>query len=539
MPSEYARAGARPKFAHQAHDRLTVDDAHFMRATVASNIQNNKKMAMHMSAQKIQLSAQHASATDLSVFWAGACRRLRGELGDAKFNSWFARIEFDRLEDQTAHLTVPTKFLKSWIQTHYLDRIRLALTAEAADINAIAIHVRTAVRAATTTRAEVVETDSHASMRVDSLPLVARRISVKGATPAPVNERGGIASSPLDRRMTFETFRIGASNQLAHAACNRIVEATPSDPVLFNPLYLHANVGLGKTHLVQAVAQAATAAGRNVVYLTAEKFMYGFVNSLKAQNAIAFKEALRGIDILVIDDVQFLSGKVIQSEFGHVLNSLLDAGRQVIVAADRPPLDLEALDERVRSRLTGGLCLEITALDENLRLSILAARVAVAQAQLPAFEVSEAVLRYVARVIDTNGRDLEGAVNRLVARVTLTGQPLSIETAEAAIRDLVRTRDPKKVRIEDIQKLVANHYNVSRADLLSSRRTASVVRPRQIAMFLSKVLTLRSLPEIGRRFGGRDHTTVLHAVRKIEGLSTADRTLAQDIEFLKRMLTEL
>lgn len=267
--------------------------------------------------------------------------------------------------------------------------------------------------------------------------------------------------------------------------------------------------------------------------------MYGFVSSLKSQSTIAFKESLRSIDILIIDDVQFLNGKVIQHEFGHVLNSLLDQGKQVVVAADRPPLDLESLDDRIRSRLTGGLCLELNALDEELRLAILRARVDASQKRQAGFVVPENVLRYVARTIDTNGRDLEGAVNRMLARVTLTGVAMTVESAELAIRDLVRTRDPKKVKIEDIQKLVANHYNVSRADLLSSRRTAAVVRPRQIAMFLSKILTPRSLPEIGRRFGGRDHTTVLHAVRKIEGLSSTDKSLAQDLEFLKRLLTEI
>ncbi len=496
---------------------------------------------MKITAHPITTVSQDANASiDPQRCWTQVCRRLRGELGDAKFDSWFARIELDRIESRTAHLSVPTKFLKSWIQTHYVDRIRAALAAEIAGVETIAIHVRSAVRPMAVVRNDSGEHEPVQARAETPATALARRSFPKGvASPAAHADRPMMAGSPLDRRMTFDTFRVGPSNQLAHAACRRIVEAASTDPVLFNPLYLHANVGLGKTHLAQAVAQATIATGRNVVYLTAEKFMYGFVNSLKAQNAVAFKEALRTIDILVVDDVQFLSGKIIQSEFGHVLNSLLDAGRQVIVAADRPPIDLESLDERVRSRLTGGLCLEIGALDENLRLSILAARVAAAKSQLPGFEASDSVLRYVARAIDTNGRDLEGAVNRLVARVTLSGAPLTIETAEAAIRDLVRTRDPKKVRIEDIQKLVASHYNVSRADLLSSRRTASVVRPRQIAMFLSKVLTLRSLPEIGRRFGGRDHTTVLHAVRKIEGLSTSDRTLAQDIEFLKRMLTEL
>jgi chromosomal replication initiator protein len=266
--------------------------------------------------------------------------------------------------------------------------------------------------------------------------------------------------------------------------------------------------------------------------------MYGFVSALKAQTALNFKERLRAIDLLVIDDVQFLQGKSIQQEFCHTLNALVDAGRQVVIAADRPPSDLETLDERVRSRLAGGLAVEMGPLDEALRVKILEARIAVAKIHQPGFDVSPTVISYVARTVVSNGRDLDGAVNRLLAHTTLTGAPLNIEAAEAAIRDLVRNRDPKKVKIEDIQKLVATHFNVSRADILSSRRSAGVVKPRQIAMYLAKVLTLRSLPEIGRRFGGRDHTTVLHAVRKIEGAVTADVTLREDVELLKRMLQD-
>ena len=278
--------------------------------------------------------------------------------------------------------------------------------------------------------------------------------------------------------------------------------------------------------------------GRRVIYLTADRFMYGFVAALKAQTALAFKERLRGIDLLILDDVQFIQGRSIQQEFGHTLNSLIDSGRQIVVASDRPPTDLESLDERVRSRLGGGLVVEIGALDEQLRASILAARVSTVKMTHAGFDVGPAVISYVARAIIANGRDLEGAVNRLLAHATLTGSAITLETAEIAIRDLIRNREPKRVKIEDIQKLVASHYNVSRSDILSERRTAAVVKPRQIAMYLAKVLTLRSLPEIGRRFGGRDHTTVLHAVRKIEKLLGEDTGLNDEVELLKRMLQE-
>ena len=354
----------------------------------------------------------------------------------------------------------------------------------------------------------------------------------------PASAPDSLGGSPLDRRLTFETFLVGKSNQLAQVAAERVAQAKSGDALLYSPLYIHAAVGLGKTHLLQATAHAVTEGGRRVIYLTAEKFMYGFVASLKAQTAIAFKERLRAIDVLIIDDVQFLQGKSIQTEFCHTLNALIDDGRQVVIAADRPPSDLESLEERVRSRLAGGLCVEIEALDEALRQRIVESRVAAAQAIQPGFEISPAVAAYVARVITTNGRDLDGAVNRLMAHATLAAKPHTVESAEAAIRDLIRTREPKRVKIEDIQKLVASHYNVSRADILSSRRTATVVRPRQIAMYLSKALTPRSLPEIGRRFGGRDHTTVLHAVRKIENLCGAETTLAEELELFKRLLQD-
>jgi chromosomal replication initiator protein len=266
--------------------------------------------------------------------------------------------------------------------------------------------------------------------------------------------------------------------------------------------------------------------------------MYGFVAALRAQNALAFKEALRTIDVLVIDDLQFLQGRSTQAEFCHTLNALIDAGRQVVIAADRPPSDLESLDERVRSRLAGGLVVEMGSLGEELRLEILKCRAAAAKQHHPGFDVPMPVLEFIAKAVTHNGRDLEGALNRLLAHSKLTGQPVTLEMAEREVRDLIRPQDPKRVKIEDIQRVVARQYNVSRADLLSSRRTANVVRPRQVAMYLAKTLTLRSLPEIGRRFGGRDHTTVLHAVRKIENLVNTDSALADEIDLLKRQLQE-
>ncbi len=463
----------------------------------------------------------------MSSAWERLRQRLRGELGEDVFSSWFARMELERIEADVAIVSVPTRFLKSWIETHYVERVKMLVTSELGIEGGFAVEVRTVNR-------EPARAASGPRTALTSQAPAARAPITPPPMAAMLSDHLG---SPLDRRLALSSFVVGRSNALAFAAADRIA-ALVGQPSPYNPLYVHAGVGLGKTHLVQAVAQEAIRLGKKVAYFTADKFMYGFVSALKAQTALTFKEQLRGIDLLVIDDAQFIQGRSVQQEFGHTINALIDAGKQVVVAADRMPGELESLDERVRSRLAGGLVVEIGPLDEELRLKILSARLATLSTVHPTFHVSPEVAAYVAHVIVTNGRDLDGAANRLLAHSTLSGAILTIETAEAAIRDLVRLREPRRVKIEDIQKLVAARYNVSRADILSERRTAAVVKPRQIAMYLSKSLTLRSLPEIGRRFGGRDHTTVLHAVRKIEKALTDDRVLTEEVELLKRMLMD-
>lgn len=469
--------------------------------------------------------------------WSRVKGRLRVEVGEDVFSSWFARMDLEDVADETARMSVPTRFLKSWIQSHYAERVLACWQAEQASVQRVELLVRTAA-----IRPPVPK------QKLSEVPPAGRdpQVQKNGAngvhhvTASQISlSNDSIGGSPLDARLTFESFIVGRSNSLAHAAAKQVAGARSGDPVMFNPFYIHAAVGLGKTHLLQAIAWAGNAAPhRKVLYLTAEKFMYGFVSALRTQTALAFKESLRGIDVLVIDDLQFLQGKQTQAEFCHTLNALIDSGRQVVIAADRPPTDLETLDDRVRSRLAGGLVVEMGALGEELRHEILKARLGMAKLHHPGFDVPAPVLAYIAKTITHNGRDLEGALNRLLAHSKLTGQTVTLELAEHEMRDLVRPQDPKRVKIEDIQRIVARQYNVSRADLLSSRRTANVVLPRQVAMYLAKTLTLRSLPEIGRRFGGRDHTTVLHAVRKIEGLIGHDSSLAGEVEQLKRLLQE-
>lgn len=486
------------------------------------------------SAQSAALSrtlpVTDAASSTLVSAWRDVAGRLRGEFGEDVFTSWFQGLMLDRVDDGVAYLTVPTRFLKTWIQAHYADRIAAVFSDEAPEVRRVAIGVRTSAPKLAHHGRDVVVAPAPAADASDS-----RNAPI---TLVPRVEPNRLSGSPLDRRLTFDTFLLGRSNGLAHAAARQIADARPGEPVRFNPLVVHAGVGLGKTHMLQATAHAVEASGRRVLYLTAEKFMFDFVAALKAQTALSFKEKLRTIDLLVIDDLQFLQGKTIQQEFGHTLNALLDGGQQVIVAADRPPAELDGVDERLRSRLAGGLTLELGSLDEELRAKILRVRIAAAKAVHHKFDVPDDVIAYVARTVTANGRDLDGAVNRLLAHNTLTGAPITVEMAETALRDLVRQIEPKRVKVEDIQRIVAKHYQVSRADVLSARRTVNVVRPRQVAMYLSKILTLRSLPEIGRRFGGRDHTTVLHAVRKITELIKTDGTLNDEIELLKRMLLD-
>lgn len=491
--------------------------------------------------------ASAAGGSEPAQHWERIRVRLREEIGEDVYSSWFARLELDRAGAETVYLSVPTRFLKSWIQGHYVERLAEMWREETGLTRKVDVAVRSAaVRSqplkASQPRAVVTETPREVR------PAQPTTASAAAAPVAAANPPTGgpqlsapsdvAAGSPLDPRLTFETFVVGKSNTLAHAAARQVAEAAPGAGPIFNPLYLHAPVGLGKTHLLQAVAWAGVNRNRRVVYLTAERFMYGFVAALKSHAAIAFKDALRSIDTLLIDDLQFLTGKNMQQEFCHTLNALMDAGRQVIVAADRPPSELDALDDRVRSRLAGGLVVELAPLEEDLRLQILKARAAALAEQHQGFSVPSQVLELLARNVSQSGRDLDGALNKLLACNRLTGEPVTLDMAEIAIRDLVRPTDPKRVRVEDILRVVAKHYNVTRADILSQRRTANVVKPRQVAMYLAKSLTLRSLPEIGRRFGGRDHTTVLHAVRKIDGLIASDRALAEEIETLKRLVNE-
>ena len=456
--------------------------------------------------------------------------RLRAQVGEDVFNSWFARLELEEFLDDRVLLSVPTRFLCSWIQSNYADRILAVFRTEIPALERVQVSVRVNGQPRPRTEKPV---EPVAEPVVEPAPQAVR--PGRDATPP---RPDALSGSALDPKMTFDNFVPGGSNEIALGIARQVAHAALNGTVSFNPVYIHSTVGLGKSHLLNAIAWAAGAAepGRNIVYLTADHFMYHFITAVQRQSAIALKDWLRRVDLLLIDDMQFLQGKS-ATEFGHTLGTLLTGAKQVVVAGDAPPRDLEMLDERVRSRLSGGLVVPITGFDLDLRKNIVTRRAEQAQARF-GVHFPPPVLDYISRIVVSHGRDLDGAVNRLVAANQLTNEPISVALAERTLADLVRARETRRVRIEDILRIVSRHYKVPRNELLSSRRSRDVVRPRQIAMYLAKSLTSRSLPEIGRRFGGRDHTTVLHSVRKVEQMMKDDADLTQEIELLKRMLEE-
>jgi len=502
------------------------------RAQLKSGYSAGQSNIKHTTGQAVVLSPKELQ------MWERVQTRLRSKLGQEVFNSWFGRLKLRSISTGIISHSVPTAFLKSWITTHYADTLLELWQDEKSDILRIDIVVRSAVRAPQPNSVLATEKARAETTNPGNSGLASTGFS--GAKSYSISENAqGFAGSPLDPRYTFSTFVEGSSNRMAYAAARSVAESGRG-ALSFNPLFIHAAVGLGKTHLLQSIAWSArrAGAGTKVLYLTAEYFMWRFATAIRDQSALSFKESLRDIDLLLIDDMQFLQGKSIQQEFCHLLNALIDSAKQVVVAADRPPSELESLDLRVRSRLQGGVALEIGSPELEMRHSMLELRYNEALKGDMALQIPKEILDYVARTITTSGRDVEGAFNQLLVQHRFSDGELTIEKVETLLKHLVKSGEQKRVRIEDIQKVVARHFNVSKNDLLSNRRTRVIVRPRQIAMFLSKNLTPRSLPEIGRRFGGRDHTTVLHAVRKVEKMSSEDVKLAHEIELLKRLINE-
>ncbi len=477
----------------------------------------------------VRESAGQTPATDAEIQaqWARVRARLRHEFGEAAFRSWLRAMTLFEVVEERARIGVPTRFLRDWVAAHYAERIRALWSAENAAVSVIELVVTTGTATAV---------DPPTVRGRPAAPQSSRARPAEGpAAPVEASEDKADFSAPLDPRFTFENFVVGKPNELAHAAARRVAESSVASirTVPFNPLFLYGGVGLGKTHLMHAIAwQIRTQApARKVIYLSAEKFMYQFIRALRFKDTMAFKEQFRSVDLLMIDDVQFISGKdSTQEEFFHTFNALVDQNRQIVISADKSPSDLEGMEERMRSRLGWGLVADIHPTTYELRLGILQAKAEQRKSAIP-----PKILEFLAHKITSNVRELEGALNRILAHAQLVGRTITLESAQEVLHDLLRAND-RRVTIDEIQKRVAEHYNIRLSDMHSARRARAVARPRQVAMFLCKQLTPRSLPEIGRKFGGRDHTTVMHAVRKIEELRASDRTLAEDVELLRRML---
>ena len=453
---------------------------------------------------------------EMQAQWAAVRGKIRQKVGDALFKSWFKPISLVSFESGILILSVPNQFIKTRINGEYLDLLKDHWLNQNNNIEKFEIVI---------VKNNMKDSDFHS----EPINFSNERLGKDDSKNKSYDITDNIGAN-LDQRFTFSNFIVGKPNELAFAAARRVAE---SQDVPFNPLFLYGGVGLGKTHLMHAIAHEIKRMNpvRRVIYLSAEKFMYHFIKALRFKNTVAFKEQFRTVDVLMIDDIQFISGKEsTQEEFFHTFNALVDQNKQLIISADKSPQDLEGIEERMRSRLGWGLVADIHPLTYELRLSILQAK-----SEKIASNIPENVLEFLAHKITTNVRELEGALNRIAAFSSLVGKEVNIEMTHDLLRDLLKSSQ-RKVNIEQIQKKVSEHFNVKMSDMSSARRSRTVVRPRQIAMYLSKSLTSRSLPEIGRRFGNRDHTTVIHAVKKVEELRNLDVSFDEDVELLIRML---
>jgi chromosomal replication initiator protein len=400
--------------------------------------------------------------------------------------------------------------MANWVSTHFRDQLEQAWRAMLPHVGGVAIVAATAAERP--------------------------QLFVVESTPEPEPEVETAASEaderpPLESRYSFDNFVVGKANEVAYNAARSMAEG---GKLAFNPLFLHGGTGLGKTHLMHALGQEYQARhpGARVVYMSAEKFMFEFVAAMRAKDTFSFKQWLRAADVLLIDDVQFIAGKEsTQEEFFHTMNELITAGRRLVISADRSPQDLDGIESRILSRLSWGLVADVNPADFELRLNIITKKLET----MPQAQVPQEVVLFLAKRISSNVRELEGALNRVVAYALLSGKPIDLEFTQATLADLLRANQ-RRVTIDEIQRRVSDHYRIRQSEMSSARRAREVARPRQIAMYLAKQLTPRSLPEIGRRFGGRDHTTVIHAVRQIEKLRQTDAELDADVRLLMRAL---
>lgn len=445
-----------------------------------------------------------------SESWGAIRDMLRGSVGKNNYKNWIEPLVFTQLSEGVATFEVPTNFIGNYVSQNYADQIIYMFRQRKCDVSRLSFVAAN-------------------SQRPAAPSTVAR---VDAAVPTQTAE---VSGASLDARFTFDTFVVGKPNELAHAAARRVAEG---GPVTFNPLFLYGGVGLGKTHLMHAIAHELRLRQPhlNVLYLSAEQFMYRFISALRERKMMDFKSLFRSVDVLMVDDVQFIAGKdSTQEEFFHTFNALVDSGKQIVISADRAPGEIKDLEERIKSRLQCGLVVDLHPTDYELRLGILQTKAELYKAQYPDLEIAGGVLEFLAHRISTNVRVLEGALTRLFAFASLVGREITLELVQDCLADVLKASD-RKVTVEEIQRKVSEHYNIRLSDLIGPKRVRTYARPRQIAMYLAKSMTSRSLPEIGRRFGGRDHTTVMHGVKRIEVLRNKDSQIADDLEMLRRAL---
>ena len=449
--------------------------------------------------------------------WGKVRETLAKRIGKNNFTSWIEPLRWAGLTDGVARFEVPTTFFGDWVSRNYSDHILGLLNADghAAGRTEFFVPMVQAANAAAS-------------------PLAAEK-PARAPKPSRARSDDDLPGATLDSRFTFDSFVVGKPNELAHAAARRVAEG---GPVTFNPLFLYGGVGLGKTHLMHAIAHELQSRQPHlrVLYLSAEQFMYRFVQALRDKQIMDFKELFRSVDVLMVDDVQFIAGKdSTQEEFFHTFNALIDHNKQIVISADRAPGEIKDLEDRIKSRLQCGLVVDLHPTDYELRLGILQQKAEYYRQQYKGLAISTGVLEFLAHRITTNVRVLEGALTRLFAFASLVGREITLELAQDCLADILRASD-RKLTIEEIQRKVAEHYNIRLSDMIGPKRLRNIARPRQVAMYFAKQLTSRSLPEIGRRFGGRDHTTIMHGVRKIEELMTTDSQLSDDLQLLRRQL---
>jgi chromosomal replication initiator protein len=445
--------------------------------------------------------------------WGMARNELVKRVGKNNYATWIEPLKLSSLDKGVARFDVPTTFFGDWVQRNYADHIRAELASAGAPVDRIEFAVTSGAKPAPTRAVKpAARPSANRSVPVEDLP-----------------------GAPLDARFTFDSFVVGKPNELAHAAARRVAEGGPTT---FNPLFLYGGVGLGKTHLMHAIAHELhiRSPSLRVLYLSAEQFMYRFVQALRERQVMDFKEIFRSVDVLMVDDVQFIAGKdSTQEEFFHTFNALVDQNKQIVISADRAPGEIKDLEERIKSRLQCGLVVDLHPTDYELRLGILQQKVDYYRSQYRGLVLADGVLEFLAHRITSNVRILEGALTRLFAFASLVGREITLDLTQDCLADILRSSD-RKLSIEEIQRKVAEHYNIRLSDMIGPKRLRNIARPRQVAMYLSKQLTPRSLPEIGRRFGGRDHTTIMHGVRKIEELMSTDSQLSDDLQLLRRLL---